>query len=189
MHVNSHISKPEPPCGVEVLISLLRSEDDALSSHEDTRLDRLVWGLLELDASDVCRLGAIAGDSEATSGRNAAGFFDVLHQTIYELGLSRFFCRISGGEWHRSICPSAYDERTGRHDALEMAKWRADFRGLAPERQMVCATIIWLYRGGSDSTWLRRVPSNWRAREALLYMRDAGCLGWWLKLIARYPGW
>ena len=53
---------------------------------------------------------------------------------------------------------------------------------------MMAATIIWLYRSGRDSTWLRRVPCTWRAAEALHYMNEAGCLALWLQLIASYPG-
>jgi hypothetical protein len=78
---------------------------------------------------------------------------------------------------------------TGEIYPEEMARWRADFRAMAPERQMLAATIIWLYQSGPDSTWLRRVPCTWRAAEALLYMRDAGCLSVWLRLIGSYPGW
>jgi hypothetical protein len=60
---------------------------------------------------------------------------------------------------------------------------------MAPECQMVAATIVWLYRAGSDSIWLRRVPSAWRAVEALRYMRDADVLDLWLNLIVNYTGW
>src|ERR1700694_3836149 len=146
MNVNTAISKLVPTYGVETLILLLRSQQDGISCYEDARLDRLVWSLLELDADDACRVEALAGDVETMSGRNSVGFFDVLCQTIYELGLTSFFCRTWGGDLHRSICPSAYDEVTGRHVPLEMAQWRAAFRGLAPEKLMICATIIWLYR-------------------------------------------
>ena len=82
-----------------------------------------------------------------------------------------------------------YDERTGEIFAAEMTTWRSDFRALAPEHQMVAATIIWLYRAGRDSIWLRRVPCSWRAAEALNYMREAGVFKTWLKLITNHPGW
>lgn len=85
--------------------------------------------------------------------------------------------------------PSAFNERTCEVYAAEMARWRSDFRDLAPERQMMAATVIWLCQSGPDSTWLRRVPCTWLAAEALNYMKDAGCLGAWIRLLATYPGW
>lgn len=39
------------------------------------------------------------------------------------------------------------------------------------------------------STWLRRVPCTWSAAEALHYLRDAGCLPQWQRLVATCPGW
>ena len=54
---------------------------------------------------------------------------------------------------------------------------------------MLAATIVWLYQHGADSTWLRRVPCTWSAAEALHYLRDAGCLPQWQRLVATCPGW
>lgn len=93
------------------------------------------------------------------------------------------------GEYHRSICPSTYNERTGEHYPEEMARRRADFRAMSPEQQMMTTTIVWMYRSDSDSIWLRRVPCTWKASETLHYMHDTGCLAVWLQLVARYPGW
>jgi hypothetical protein len=52
----------------------------------------------------------------------------------------------------------------------------------------MAATIVWLYQSGPDSTWLRRVPCTWGAVEAIRYMKDAGALARWLRLVALYPG-
>jgi len=38
-------------------------------------------------------------------------------------------------------------------------------------QQMFAASIIWLYRGGKDRVWLRRVPCTWSATEALHALR------------------
>jgi hypothetical protein len=139
-------------------------------------------------SSDDTRLETLGGRAELGS-RSPASFNNVLQQVIRQLQLAKLFCPNQEGEFHRSICPAAYNERTGEHHPEEMARWRAEFRGMAPEQQMMAATIIWLYQSGPDSTWLRRVPCTWRAGEATQYMNDAGCLSLWLSLIARYPGW
>jgi hypothetical protein len=152
------------------------------------KLERLVLSLFDLDVSEATQLEWIS-NSERPLDRCPAGFYETLQQTIRQLRLSRLFSRTYDGEYHCSICPAAYNERTGEHYPDEMARWRADYRAMTPEQQMMVSTIVWLYRDGPDSIWLRRVPCTWRASEALHYMHDAGCLSLWLKLIARYPGW
>lgn len=131
----------------------------------------------------------VLSGSEAPFNRCPENFYDTLQQAIRQLRLFKLFARTHDGEYHRSVCPAAYNERTGEHHPEEMARWRADFRAMRPEQQMMAATIVWLYRSGSDSIWLRRVPCTWRASEALHYMHDAGCLALWLRLVASYPGW
>ena len=108
---------------------------------------------------------------------------------IREQRLHQLFTTAEGGQFHRGIVPAAYDERTGQVIGDEMAEWRAAYRAMAPERQMRAATIVWLYRCGPDSIWLRRVPCAWRATEALCYLKGAGCLSQSLRLLALYPGW
>lgn len=112
-----------------------------------------------------------------------------LMKVINARRLSRLFTHGQSGEHHRGIVPGGYSERTGEVFPPEMAAWRADFRAMAPEQQMLAATIVWLYQSGPDSTWLRRVPCTWSAVEAIRYMRDADCIADWLRLIALCPGW
>ncbi len=158
------------------------------SRLDDMRLEDLVLDILDLDGSEAAQMEALSG-SDAPCKRSPERYYDSLQQAIRQLRLFKLFARTDGGEHHRSVCPAAYNERTGEHHPEEMARWRADFRAMAPEQQMMAATIIWLYRSGPDSIWLRRVPCTWKASEALCYMHDAGCLTLWLQLIARYPGW
>lgn len=152
------------------------------------RLEDLVLGLLDLDIEEAVQMDALA-DSGTPFERSPAHFYETLQQAMRQLRLFTLFARTHDGEHHRSVCPAAYNERTGEHYPEEMAHWRAGFRAMSPEQQMVAATIVWLYRSGPDSIWLRRVPCTWKASEALHYMRDTGCLAVWLQLVARYPGW
>lgn len=156
------------------------------------RFSELVSALLDLNSEESRALAALCG-LEARHGcdalRTPRSFNAALRCTLHELTLTHLFNSEGDGEEHRSIHPNAYDPRTGVTYAVETARWRADFRDLAPERQMVAATIIWLYRAGSDSIWLRRVPCSWTATEALSYLYDAGVLGHWARLICTYPGW
>lgn len=154
----------------------------------EMRLEELVLGLLDLDVGEAAQMDVLA-DTDLPFERSPERFHEALQQAIRQLQLSRLFTRTHDGDYHRSVCPAAYDERTGEHHPQEMACWRTDFRALSPERQMMAATLVWMYRAGPDSIWLRRVPCTWKASEALHYMHDAGCLALWLRLVAGYPGW
>lgn len=160
----------------------------ATSLLDEMRLEDLVLSLLYLDIDEAAQMESLA-NTNMSFERSPECFNETLQQTLRQLSLSRLFTRTYDGEHHRSIRPAAYDERTGEHDPEGMALWRADFRAMPPEQQMMVTTIVWMYRAGPDSIWLRRVPCTWRASEALHYMRDTGCLDVWLQLIARYPGW
>jgi hypothetical protein len=160
----------------------------AISRLDEMRLEDLVLGLLDLDIEEAARLDSLA-DSGTWFERSPECFYESLQRALRQLRLFTLFARTHDGEHHRSICPSAYNERTGEHYPEEMARWRADFRAMSPEQQMVAATIVWMYRCGPDSIWLRRVPCTWKASEALHTLRDTGCLALWLQLVARYPGW
>lgn len=179
----------DTPGDVATILGALLAQTNIATSEHETRLDRLVACSLDLDEGDALLLEELAGGAHAKSIRTPAHFFAALNQAIVELRLSPLFCSSTQGEFHRSICPAAYNERSGEHHPVEMAEWRATFRSMAPEQQMIAATIVWMYRSGADSIWLRRVPCTWQASEALRYMHDAGCLHIWLRLVARFPGW
>lgn len=155
---------------------------------DEIRLEDLVLNLLDVNIKDAAQMDSLA-DSNTPFERSPERFYEALQQAIRKLNLFKLFAKTQDGEHHRRICPSAYNERTGEHYPEEMARWRAEFRAMSPEQQMMTATVVWMYRSGSDSIWLRRVPCTWKASEALHYMRDTGCLAVWLQLVARYPGW
>src|SRR3984957_8783676 len=166
----------------------LLPESAVTSRLDEMRLEDLVLRLLDLDIEEAARLDALA-DPDSPFERGPERFYDTLQKAIWQLQLFKLFARTHDGEYHRSICPAAYNERTGEHYAEEMARWRANCRAMSPEQQMMTTTIVWMYRSGPDSIWLRRVPCTWKASEALHYMHDTGCLALWLQLVARYPGW
>jgi hypothetical protein len=165
------------------------SGQDVGHRFREVRLSTLVARLLDMDAVESGRLHVLVTGEHRPIDRTPAAFYNVLQQTLLRYRLHAFFCNDAAGEHHRSVVPSAYNERTGEVVGTEMARWRENFRALAPEKQMIVATIIWLYQGGPDSTWLRRVPCTWRAIEALQYLHDSGDLKAWVGLLVTYPGW
>lgn len=133
----------------------------------------------------VLRCLDLDGDAE----RSARAFCQHLRAAITTFRLGRLFAWDGDGEHHRTLVSRGYNRRTGAIIEIEMMQWRADYRSLPPEGQMLAASIIWLYQHGPDSTWLRRVPCTWGAADALHYLRDAGALMHWQRLVSTCPGW
>lgn len=183
------IAENHPHHGVATIFSISQFPNEIGSRFDHIRLSAVVYQCLDMDLSEAKLLFALAGESPAQTEQSPQAFNKVLQEVLYRYRLQNLFCAGQSGEHHRGITPTGYNELTGDIYAEEMAKWRADFRAMAPERQMMAATIIWLYQSGPDNTWLRRVPCTWRASEALNYLQDADCLRDWLRLLATYPGW
>lgn len=176
-------------CELAPIVASLLGPQESRQRYASLRLDSLVSRCLSMSETEANVLLLLAADQPAPNAQSPEAFHDTLLDVIRQQKLHVLFSRTERGEFHRGIIPSAYNERTGEVYAQEMARWRADYRDMAPERQMMAATIVWLYQSGPDSTWLRRVPCTWLATEALNYMRDAGCMGAWMRLLATYPGW
>jgi hypothetical protein len=150
------------------------------------RLSALVLSRLDLDARDVGTL--LGGDTESAIAGDRA--FDAsLRSLITDYGLARLFVDDGPGLHHHAVRPRGYDFAVDDVDPGGMERWRADYRAMAPARQMLAATILWLYRGKQDFCWLRRVPCDWDAADAVDEMERAGVLQRWGSLVARYPGW
>jgi hypothetical protein len=124
-------------------------------------------------AAEVC--GANIDGLPEGSGR-AHAFEAHLVVVIAKHELDAFFLRdpalsINGID----VRPRGYDYRIGQVDASAMAEWRRAYKALPPARQMMAATIITLYRGEPDKTWLARLPSTWHAADAIAAL--TGSLG------------
>lgn len=183
------VAADDPLDDLALIVGALYADARAPQRHALVRLSTLVTRSLDMQ-SDEGRVVWALSDAPARQMERTAPYFHVtLVEAMERLRLQHLFASSSAGEHHRSICPAAYNERSGEIYPVEMAQWRADFRAMAPARQMVAASIVWMYQSGPDSTWLRRVPCTWMATEALRHLRDAGCLSVWLRLIATFPGW
>jgi hypothetical protein len=175
---------------VRTLLSLASSD---LAGAEERfpgyRLTRLV--LTRFDMDDV-EASVFIDLTEATPPDTVLGgtpFNDHLRTSIDRFALTDLFCDDGPGRHHQAIRPTGYDYYVDAVDAAAMEKWRADYRAMSPAQQMFAATIIWLYRGGKDNRWLRRVPCTWHAVDAVGEMQRSDILADWGTLISLYPGW
>jgi hypothetical protein len=146
-----------------------------------------------MDGAEKRALAAVCGASvegpPEGSGRPRA-FAAHLLDVIARYELDAFFLRdpsrsINGID----VRPGGIDRRTDAVDPKAMAEWRRAFKALPPARQMMVATIITLYRGEPDKTWLSRLPNTWHAADAVAALLEAGALRDWGRLVALYPGW
>jgi hypothetical protein len=175
---------------VRTLLSLALSDPrKARDRFPDYRLTRLV--LTRFDMDDV-EASVFIDLTEATAPETVLGgtpFNDHLRTSIDRFALTDLFCDDGPGRHHQAIRPTGHDYYVDAVDAAAMEKWRANYRAMSPAQQMFAATIIWLYRGGKDNRWLRRVPCTWHAVDAVGEMQRSDILADWGILVSLYPGW
>lgn len=192
-HTESRV--PSEPCGslpeaLEVLQLSLRSPLDAKARYPDYRLTQLVSSRLDLGDDDLGRLSDILGmDVRDVAPNVLEPFNDHLRLMIARYGLEALFGDDRQTPYHHAIRPTGYDFERDEIIPTGMEKWRADYRALPEERQMLAASILWLYRAGKDNAWLRRVPCTWHAADGIIRMRATKVLEDWARLFALYPGW
>lgn len=85
--------------------------------------------------------------------------------------------------------PRGIDYATSSQIPGEIEAWRAEYRAMPPFRQIMAATVMWLYRGGADRVWLVGQSKKWHAVDAITALHSAGALKDWGRLVALYPGW
>jgi hypothetical protein len=174
-----------------VLVALaLRSPDQAQRRFPGYRLAHLVAARVDMDASEIERLGQLLGLNLGAPQEEMPRLFDEqLRRVIDAYSLGALFSADGPGPRHHAIRPTGYDFDADEVIAAGMEQWRAHYRAMPGERQMLAGSIIWLFRAGADNRWLRRVPVTWHAAAALDIMKHAGVLEDWARLFALYPGW
>ena len=182
-----HSDLAEPLALIELAV---RSAEAARERFPDYRLTRLVASRLELNDADIGQLAVLLRTSAVRPSAGDPRPFDrQLRHVIQRYGLETLFSDSGPGTCHHVIRPTGYDFHYDTVIPADMEKWRADYRALSSECQMLAASIIWLYRAGKDNRWLRRVPCTWLAADAIDHLRSTGGLTDWAHLFALYPGW
>jgi hypothetical protein len=155
----------------------------------DGRLSTLVALRFDMDDDEARRFVLACGGAAAAAMTGQAPFDRHLRDVIRRYQLLNLFQDVGSGRLHQAIKPTGYDYREDAVIPEAMAEWRARYRVLPEPHQMIAATIIWLYRRGPDTVWLRRVAVAWPAAYAIEVLREDGALADWGLLVALYPGW
>jgi hypothetical protein len=177
------------------VVALAVAAPGLVERRADMQRLRLVDIVLKRSLMDITEIELLALacglDMSISADRSAdqQRFIDHLEEMVRVFSLSAFFQHGREACSGITLKPAAFDDVSGAVNAVEMKRWRAGFRKLTPEQQMVCATIVWLYRMEEDKTWLSRLPVRWSALHAINALREAGRLADWGKLVALYPGW
>jgi hypothetical protein len=157
------------------------------------RLVDVVAKASSMDGREHRALAAVCGaniDSLPEGSSRAPAFAAHLLAVIARYELNPLFTRVPDRAVNGiDVRPRGIDWRTEQVDADEMREWRRRYKALPPVRQMMVVTIITLYRGEPDKTWLARLPSTWHAADAVAALLQAGALRDWGRLVALYPGW
>jgi hypothetical protein len=177
----------EPLTLIELAV---RSPEVARERFPNYRLTKMVASRLEMNDADIAKIAAILQTGEVHPSFGDPRPFDhQLRHVIFCHGLESLFVDDGPGTYHHVIRPRGCDFH---HDTVipdGMEQWRAEYRAMSDERQMLAASIVWLYRAGKDTRWLRRVPCTWHAADAIGQMQSARVLIDWARLFALYPGW
>lgn len=159
-----------------------------LESYLEGRLSKLVARRFDMDGDEAWRFALACGGTAAAIVEHEP-FDQHLRDVMRRYGLTMLFREAGPGRYHQAIRPTGYDHDAEAVVPEAMEAWRATYRALPDAHQMIAATIVWLYRGGQDTIWLRRVAVVWPAADAIAVLRDAGALADWGLLVALYPGW
>jgi len=174
---------------VAVVAMAVASPTFARGRFPTLRLVNVVTKVPAMDRREMRALATVCGSNIDGSSR-ASAFAAHLLDVIARYEFDAFFTRVPDRAVNGiDVRPRGVDYRTDEVDAAAMAEWRRAYKALPPVRQMMVATIIWLYRGEPDKTWLARLPSTWHAADAVAALVEAGALRDWGRFIALYPGW
>jgi hypothetical protein len=189
-----HISTPDITAGITDTERLLSLAPSGAASAERAvlpfRLTQLVVARFDMDVVEAAVFLNLCGAAPIQASQNADAEFHVhLGRVIDRYRLDCLFVEDAPGQYHHATRPRGYDYSVDAVHPKDMEAWRADYRSMHPVQQIFAASIIWLYRGGKDHVWLRRVPCTWLAAEALQVLRESDALSDWGRLIFLFPGW
>ncbi|SIO47879.1 hypothetical protein SAMN05443247_06012 [Bradyrhizobium erythrophlei] len=185
---NADIHHSAVPAAVTAFATI--SPAFARGRFPDLSLADVVLKRNDMDYCEAAALAAVCGQ-RISPWRDAAQFIVHLHKVIDRYDLNSFYGHYPEhpANFGNDIRPHGvdWDSHEVNDDAIRV--WRDAYKRLSPARQMIVATIMWLYVGSNNCFWLKHLPNKWHAADAIKLMKSAGVLGDWATLVALYPGW
>src|SRR5258708_33341282 len=130
------------------------------------RLTQLFMARFDMDVVEAAAFLNFCAAAPTPTPQNAdAEFHAHLRRVIDRYRLDCLFVEDAPGQYHHTTRPRGYDYLVDAVHPKHLGTWRANYRNMHSVQQMFEASIIWLYRGGKDRVWLRRVactsPATW----------------------------
>jgi hypothetical protein len=155
------------------------------------RLADLVIKRPSMDGREARALAACCGVPLPAAG-DRARFRERLSLVIDRYDLHALFEHVPENPAQDiDVRPRGFDYRDPEWPEIPGAikAWRQAYKAMPAHRQMMAATIVWLYRTEIDRIWMVRVPWSWHAADAIDLLKSEGVLFDWAQLVALYPGW
>jgi hypothetical protein len=130
-----------------------------------------------MDRSEATALAIVCGETVPPQ-LDADEFIAHLHDVIDRHDLHPFFGRYPDrpANFGIDVRPHGVNWANFETDSKGMADWRAAYKRVPPWKQTLVATVMWLYCGRKDCDWLKRLPHNWHAADALALLKYSGAL-------------
>jgi hypothetical protein len=153
------------------------------------RLVDLLMKLTSMDSEECHALAALGGWN--IPDRDPYLFLEHLYDVIETHRLHEFFGIYPDrpAMFHNDVRPRGIYWATEEVDNVEMAAWRRAFKASPAAKQMLVASILWLYHGSDDTLWMTGIRRSWHAADAISTLVEAGLFRDWVRLVALYPGW
>jgi hypothetical protein len=148
-----------------------------------------------MDATQLHTLAAVCGvDSLPPGFRFQAPFGEHAWDIVDRYELEALFLEApsySPRPSHRALRPRGFDWGAPGQAEIPgaLTQWRRHYRALPLVRQIMASTLMTLYRGEVDRTWLKHVEKSWLVGDAIDTLRHADALQDWGRLVVLYPGW
>lgn len=156
---------------------------------------QLLQGVSRLDSVECESLAALCGVKEERNWnqRHPKEFGRQLWHVIDRYDLHAFFQRVEkpygdAGE-HFYMRPRGFAWPAHDEIPADLKQWQKDYRAASPLRQVMAATVVYLYNDMAHKYWMVRVKKDWHPADAVEILRAECALEDWGRLYTLYSGW
>jgi hypothetical protein len=121
LELRPHLSDNDPEFPPARIAAVATSQSLLPRCFESVRLDQLVARCLDMTFLEEIILTNLFGKTPRRPQRKPEGFYESLREAIDVCRLGPLFAQADAAQWHRSIVPAAYNERSGGIYPVEMS--------------------------------------------------------------------
>jgi hypothetical protein len=171
---NAYVHHTAVPAAVTAFATI--SPCFARGRFPDVTLADVVQKRGHMDRSEAAALAAVCGEFiPSEPDPDARDFIAHLLDVIDRQGLDAFYGRYPEHPacFGIDVRPHGIDWETHEANEAGLRVWREAYRNLETSKQMIVATIMWLYVGRQECGWLRHLRHRWHAAPSPRCRRPA----------------